>query len=252
MNKKLIKSIVDITCGLGATVSIPFTVTNCACSQKNNPLPDTVYNIDANNVLKGFKEGINLSQYDGKCNTMEIPANVTSINAEAFINDTKDGTTIPPFITKLIFPKNSNCSSIGMYAFPQSPITFVTLPDSLTTIGDVTFGYCFSLASINFPSHLTRLGAGAFQNCTSLTSVTFPSSLMTFSEDAFKDCSKLKYIAWDLPTNYINIMIKTNAFVNISLTGKVESLNPQITSQQFLDWIKTKGGFPTTGWDIAN
>ncbi|MDE6477369.1 MAG: hypothetical protein K2L48_04255 [Mycoplasmoidaceae bacterium] len=47
MNKKLIKTIGAITCGLGIISSIPFAAISCGCSaKKDKPLPESVYKID--------------------------------------------------------------------------------------------------------------------------------------------------------------------------------------------------------------
>ncbi len=201
----------------------------------SNALPYEVYDIDANNVLLGFREGIDLSRYGGICNTMQIPARVTSIADTAFFErDGEAHTTIPSFITNLTFAENSNCSLIGESAFYNAQ----------------------ALASANLfnCTSLTTIDTNAFMDCSSLTSVTLPSSLIKIQEFVFYWCSKLEYIAWDLPNEYeTKISIEgLNAFTNISPSGKVESLNPQITSQQLFDWIKDKGNFPSTGWGPAH
>ncbi len=191
------------------------------------PLPEEVYKISENNVLIGFREGIDLYQYDGICNTIQIPARVTSIGTSAFLED------IPSFITKLTFAEGSVCGDIYNHAFRNC-----------TALTSADFSNCLNLSSIQ---------SNDFSGCSSLNFVNFPSSLKGIAQSAFRNCSSLKYIAWDLPNDYQNeITIGKSAFANISPSGKVESLNSQITSQELLEWIKTKGGFPTTGWDPVN
>jgi len=50
--------------------------------------------------------------------------------------------------------------------------TSVTLPDSVTSIGEAAFKYCSSLTSITIPDSVTSIGERAFEDCTSLTNIT--------------------------------------------------------------------------------
>mgnify|MGYP006919851586 CR=1 FL=1 len=91
MNKKLIKAIVSVACGLGIAASIPFTVASCGSSSEGDVIPSNalhyeVYEIDeTTNVLKGFKEDIDLNQYKDTCDTMQIPSKITMIETWAFL-----------------------------------------------------------------------------------------------------------------------------------------------------------------------
>ena len=48
----------------------------------------------------------------------------------------------------------------------------MTIPDSVTKIGDYAFCYCSGLTSITIPNSVTSIGSDAFFCCSSLTSVT--------------------------------------------------------------------------------
>ncbi len=142
-------------------------------SMKDNPLPETVYDIDENNVLKGFKEGVDLSQYDGICDTMQIPARVTEIQ-----DDLHFGLSIPSFIKKLTFPEGSQCTRMGSNSIKNaSSITLVDLSNCamLSIIGSGSFQNCSLLESIIFPSSLNQIGAYVFMADSSLTSITWNS-----------------------------------------------------------------------------
>ncbi len=275
-NKKLLKTVLCITSGIGFATSIPFLTTSCGSSStKTNILPYEVYDIDQAGVLNGFKSGINLDEYnDGICDTMQIPASVTSVANDAFY----DG-KIPSFIHSLTFENGSNCSSIGVYTFTGSTgLTSVDLSRciklSLISLG--AFSRCNSLTSINLSKcvNLLQISSDSFTNCTSLysidlsncinvsligqhafnrcfnlSSITLPSSLTKIDYGAFYGCINLNYIAWNLPNEYENsINIGNNVFYGIAPRGIVRSLNPSITSNNFLTWIKTKGDFPSTDW----
>ena len=75
-----------------------------------------------------------------------------------------------------------------------STLKSVTIPDSVTSIGDGAFGGCTSLTSITIPDSVTSIGSYAFSGCTSLTSVTIPNSVTSIGREAFYYCTSLKSV----------------------------------------------------------
>lgn len=90
--------------------------------------------------------------------------------------------------------KGKPVTAINNAVFPNSAVTSVTIPDSVTAIPDAAFANCFQLTNISIPNSVTYIGYSAFSSCTSLKSVTLPSSLSSISEALFSGCSQLTTI----------------------------------------------------------
>lgn len=80
---------------------------------------------------------------------------------------------------------------IGDFAFQSASVTSVTIPDSITSIGDGAFCACFSLTDIVIPDSVTSIGSYLFTDCTALTSVTLPNGVTSIGDQAFRGCTAL-------------------------------------------------------------
>lgn len=106
--------------------------------------------------------------------------------------------------------KGKPVTAINNAAFPNSAVTSVTIPDSITAIPDAAFVNCSKLTNISIPNSVTSIGYSAFSDCTSLKSITLPSSLSTISRALFSGCSQLTTI--HIPDSVSSIQI--SAFHN--------------------------------------
>ena len=71
------------------------------------------------------------------------------------------------------------------------PVTEITLPDSITEVGESAFGYCYELEKIHFPAGLKTIGDDAFLACRSLTAADLPDGVESIGKGAFAGCRSL-------------------------------------------------------------
>ena len=95
-------------------------------------------------------------------------------------------------------------TEIGDWAFNScSGLKSITIPDSITKIGDVAFKDCTGLTEITIPNSVTSIGWLAFKGCTSLTKITIPNSITSIGDYAFEGCSGLTEIIIPDSVTYI-------------------------------------------------
>ena len=64
-------------------------------------------------------------------------------------------------------------TGVGSWAFYSTSITNITIPDSVTSIGDGAFFDCEFLTNVSIGDSVTNVGDWTFAFCSSLTSVCF-------------------------------------------------------------------------------
>ena len=166
-------------------------------------------------VDDGFKISIpagvtrigNASFYHSTLTSIDIPDSVTSIGKDAFSNckltampSLKNVTEIGerafyyctvsengvPKDVKLEIPK---VTSIGKNAFRECNIISVTIPNSMTKIGEGAFEYCDKLTEVTIPTTVTEIGSEAFWGCRQLATITIPNSVTKIGYYALAGCA---------------------------------------------------------------
>lgn len=157
-----------------------------------------------------------------------IPSSVSEIIQEAFYNCRHLKTLVLPLRLKSVNGHHfSNCDSLysisvdeknpylcsdgsALYNKDKSELVFVyhtvrkmSIPSSVTKIGDYAFYNCTNLSSLTLPSGVKEIGFSAFQGCKSLTSVTIPSGVKYISSFTFRDCESLRFINLPSDLKYI-------------------------------------------------
>ena len=78
--------------------------------------------------------------------------------------------------------------------FSDCPYESISLPDSVTELGNRVFEDSKALEKVKLPSGLSDLPPYLFSGCSALTKVTMPSSVSSFPEGLFKNCESLPEI----------------------------------------------------------
>jgi len=91
---------------------------------------------------------------------------------------------------------NSGITSIGTYAFVNTNLVSIIIPETVNQINYRAFFELTSLTTVEFAesSILTSIGVGAFYNATNLTEITLPASLTQISSNAFSGCTSLSAV----------------------------------------------------------
>lgn len=162
--------------------------------------------------------------YTGVSNTITIPSvfpgdsdcKVTGIWHDAFYKNPA---------TKIVFASPSHIETIDFEAFFYSGATNITIPYTVSAIGDGAFYSCHALEKVTFVnsnqestgtatncectdcideggdsgdpetpeySTLAKIPSLCFFNCKSLAELSLPSSIVEICEEAFNGCSELK------------------------------------------------------------
>jgi hypothetical protein len=117
-------------------------------------------------------------------------------------------------------------SIVGGYnTWGRNP-TSLTIPNSVTRIGDLAFSGCSTLTSVTIGSGVNSIGVQAFYGCTGLTSMTIPSSVTSIGKNAFDSCSGLTSMT--IPSSVSNIASgmfeDCSGLTNLTIPNSVTSI----------------------------
>ena len=134
------------------------------CEMPTTATPGVVYDISADGT---YAEVIG---YNGTATKVKIASKYKGLPVKT--------------ICRRVFQNNSN-------------ITNVVIPDTVTSIGDSAFYYCYNLSSVVIPDGVTSIGDYAFYGCYNLSSVVIPDSVTSIGENAFNACHYSLYTEYE-------------------------------------------------------
>ena len=159
----------------------------------------------SNNITAIETQAFSLALVDG----LVLPNTISVLRAECFFSAFITTLTVPPLVT--VLPQNAfaqiqsaynnetgeelpiniilpqNLTTIKSNCFEAAQIKQITIPDTVTEIGDSAFTYCQQLASIALSSGLQKISDHMLSGCMSLTSIAIPASVTAIGASAFSD-----------------------------------------------------------------
>lgn len=117
-------------------------------------------------------------------------------------------------------------SSIGDYAFTYcNGLTDVTIPNSVTSIGNSAFYLC-SFDNIVIPNSVNHIGSNAFAWNANLTNIEIPNSVTSISSGLFQGCTKLNniVIASTITTIESYAFAETTSLTSIDIPNSVTEI----------------------------
>lgn len=172
-----------------------------------------------------------------------LPNTLETIGEEAFIGTQYTSVTFGSAVTAIgerafdgvplndgiDMSRSASLVTVGAYAFRNSELKSLTLPDSVENIGQYAFAKCRSLQVVEFGEGLREIGYYAFSDCVMLEKTIYGGNkLEKIGDRAFYNCVRLvstdpDYVSGEgAATSYVLpegvVYIGEYAFYNVSIT----------------------------------
>lgn len=145
--------------------------------------------INSNSIINNYNV---VKIFNNTVNTFIIGDDVTSIGTGSFSEGSFNSISIPNSVT-----------SIGNKAFYScNHLQDVTLPESVNGIGESAFEKS-AVKTITIPNNVSCIKRRTFYGCKNLSSIIIPNSVKTIEESVFYGCSSLPSI--NIPTSITDI-----------------------------------------------
>jgi hypothetical protein len=127
---------------------------------------------------------IQITKYNGSATSVSFPSSINGLPVKVLgsgvalfnVENTVTSLTIPSTVTYIGDGACSSCTGL----------TSITIPNSVTSIGVRAFSDCIQLKQVTMSSNLTNLGGAAFYGCSNLTDITIPTKLLVLEDSVFE------------------------------------------------------------------
>lgn len=174
-------------------------------------------------LLDGGKASV--MQQSGLTGDIVIPETVRHGNTDYTVTTVQSNAFKGNEITSISLP--NTVSVMGEACFEScSRLESVTLPAGLTSLGNSCFYDCRNLASVTLPEGITTLGVNCFYRCTSLTPVTLPEGIEELGYQCFYGCTSLESVVLPgcLRTIGNNCFYDCSALKSVTFGGSIGAL----------------------------
>ncbi len=154
-------------------------------------LPKNLYTIEATSIVNVNIHEISINENNKYFTVVDNILFSKDMDTLVACPSPKSGAYTIPDSVETIYP----------YAFVNSALSEIILPDSITTIGHGAFAYCLKLEKIVLPESITEIPDMAFYH-SPLKEITIPDTVTEIGEDAFAytDLSEI-----NIPASVTNI-----------------------------------------------
>ena len=163
--------IVDFNCTSSAGENVLITFKKEAYEALGEPAELVMENFYTSIASSALKENTNLKE-------ITISSNITEIPWYTFDNCTNLDSVIMD---------GAKITKIGQYAFRNTKISKIEIPETVTTIENNAFTGT-QISILDIPDSVTTLGAYAFSHCPNLTTVTIGSGIGSLENNPFLEC----------------------------------------------------------------
>ena len=166
-----------------------------------------------------------------------IPNSLSEIRFGTFENCASLATfTIPSSVTSIEGNVFTGCSSLTISKGSNSKFNVIWDGKGIISVDGLSLYTCidYSSKSITVPSTVTKVGNGTFKNCMKLTSIEFPSSVQYIDEYSCQNCSSLTTVKLTKNVKRIG----TGAFEGCENIGAVNGTGIFFTGTE-TEWANT-------------
>lgn len=160
----------DVTCLMGMSSLKTLNMENV------NIVGGGTYSSSGARILKDKTVGARMFESIKNLTSVVLPKEAIAIDDEAFKTTSK-------LESIKIF---DGVISIGAFAFDQSGIKSISIPNSVTSIGECAFWGCKELISVKLPSSIKIVNYRLFHCAEKLSSIEIPIGVTTIADDAFR------------------------------------------------------------------
>lgn len=175
-------SVAESTAVTSTTVTTNETTDTTNTTEDPNGLHDGVLSYER------YEDGLTVARCNKEIEELVIPSEYMGIPVIRIGNTYGDAVFEGLGLKRISLP--DSVTSIGDSAFSGcTGLKSITIPGSVTSIGEWAFRQCYDLKSITIPDSVTSIGFHAFDSCINLTDITIPASVTSIGKDVFEGCS---------------------------------------------------------------